>query len=159
MLEEEAMRLVELLGLRPHPEGGYFGEAFRSCIEIEAPWAARAALTSIHYLLSRADFSSFHRLRSDEILHNYRGAPVTIEVITPEGNNRQVVIGDGKRWQAAIGAGAWFAAHVQRPDTYALVGCDVAPGFTYEDFEIGKRAALIRSFPHHRALIERWTRE
>jgi predicted cupin superfamily sugar epimerase len=159
MLEEEALRLVAQLELRPHPEGGYFVETFRSGLDILASWATRPAVTSIYYLLSAANFSAFHRLRSDEIWHHYRGAPVAIEVIDAEGHYLPVVIGAANCWQAAIGAGSWFAAHVRVPNAYALVGCDVAPGFAYEDFSIGTREELTTSFPQHRALVERWTRE
>jgi len=159
MLEEEALRLVAQLELKPHPEGGYFAETFRSGIGVVAPWATRSALTSIYYLLSAANFSAFHSVRSDEIWHHYRGAPVAIEVIDADGCHQQVVIGDPNRWQAAIGAGSWFAAHVRDPNAYALVGCDVAPGFAFEDFRLGTREELTTSFPQHRALVERWTRE
>jgi predicted cupin superfamily sugar epimerase len=158
MHEEEALRLVAQLNLRAHPEGGYFGETFRSRIDVEAPWGTRPALTSIYYVLSAANFSAFHRLRSDEIWHHYRGAAVAIEVIETDGRHRQVVIGGASAWQAAIGAGSWFAAHVCDANAYALVGCDVAPGFAFEDFELGTRGGLTTAFSQHRALIERWTR-
>ena len=158
MREEEALRLVAQLGLRPHPEGGFFGETFRSGIEVDAPWAVRPALTSIHYVLSAANFSAFHRLRSDEIWHHYRGAPVAIEAIDAGGRHSRLVIGEANRWQAAIAAGSWFAAHVRDANAYALVGCDVGPGFAYEDFEIGTRDQLMAAFPQHRALVEQWTR-
>ncbi|MBV8531005.1 MAG: cupin domain-containing protein [Candidatus Eremiobacteraeota bacterium] len=158
MDEKEARRLVARLNLRPHPEGGFFGETFRSSIEIGKPWS-RPAMTSIYYLLSDRDFSGFHRLKSDEIWHHYRGAAVTIEIIERNGSHRRIVIGERACWQAAVAAGSWFAAHARGPGGYALVGCDVAPGFTYEDFELATRDALKRAFPQHRRLIERWTRE
>ena len=159
MQEEEASRLIAQLVLKPHPEGGFYGETFRSAIDVGPPGAARAALTSIYYLLSAADFSAFHRLYSDEIWHHYRGAPAAVEMIDAGGSYRQAVLGDGRAWQAAIPAGSWFAAHVLDADAWALVGCDVAPGFTFEEFELGTRAELAAAFPQHRALIERFTRE
>jgi uncharacterized protein len=60
--------------------------------------------------------------------------------------------------QAAIPPGVWFAAHLPGTAGYALVGCDVAPGFEYEDFEIASRTALRGAYPRHAALIERLTR-
>jgi len=159
MSEEEARHLVAQLNLKPHPEGGYFVETFRSGIQVRAHGSTRSAVTSIYYLLSDANFSAFHRVRSDEIWHHYRGAPVAIEVIEGDGRHRQIVIGQANRWQDAIAARSWFAAHVCTANAYALVGCDVAPGFTFGDFEIGTRNALATAFPQHRALIERWTRE
>lgn len=153
------MRLVAGLALKPHPEGGFYGETFRSNTEVRAPWAVRSALTSIHFLLSGDDFSAFHRLRSDEIWHHYRGGPVAIDVIAPDGGYEQIIVGENDRWQAAIRPGSWFAAHVPVADSYALLGCDVAPGFDFADFEIAARDALVATFPQHRVLIERWTRE
>jgi predicted cupin superfamily sugar epimerase len=35
----------------------------------------------------------------------------------------------------------------------------VAPGFEFEDFELGSREELIEQYPQHRELIERLTRE
>lgn len=158
MTEREAMALVTRLNLRPHPEGGFFTETFRSEINVQGPWALRAAMTSIYYLLSAEDFSAFHRVKSDEIWHHYSGAAVAIDIIDQTGRHRQVAIGDGERWQCAVAGNQWFAAHVLADDAYALVGCDVAPGFAYEDFELATRVSLLASYPEHHALIERYTR-
>lgn len=159
MPPDEAMRLVGELALQPHPEGGFYAQTFRSDVEVMAPWAPRKAITSIHFLLPAGDFSSFHRLRSDEIWHHYCGAPVAIDVIEADGRHEQIVIGDGRRWQVAVRHGAWFAAHVPETGSYALCGCDVGPGFEFADFEIAGRNVLAKAFPQHHALIERWTRE
>jgi hypothetical protein len=158
MTENEAMALVKELNLRPHPEGGFFTETFRSAIAIEAPLAPRIAMTAIHYLLSAEHFSAFHRLTSDEIWHYYRGSHVAIEIINAGGEHRRITIGDGRRWQCALPAGTWFAAYVCHPHDFALIGCDVAPGFEFEDFELAEREALVTRFPQHRELIERYTR-
>jgi len=115
-------------------------------------------MTSIYYLLSAAEFSAFHRVRSDEIWHHYRGAPVVVEIISADGVYSQVVLGGENRWQYAIVAGTWFAAHVHGASLYALVGCDVAPGFEFADFELAERETLVATFPQHRDLIERFTR-
>jgi predicted cupin superfamily sugar epimerase len=55
-------------------------------------------------------------------------------------------------------AGAYFAAHVETAGGYALVGCDVAPGFVFDDFELAKRGTLAERFPDHAELVERFTR-
>jgi uncharacterized protein len=158
MTEREAVRLVAELGLKPHPEGGFFSETYRSAIDVRTPSATRAAMTSIYYLLSATNFSAFHRVRSDEIWHHYRGAPVAIESIDEGGEHRCAVIGEEDRWQCAVPAGTWFAAHVRGESAYALVGCDVAPGFDFADFELAGGATLAARFPRHQALIERFTR-
>jgi predicted cupin superfamily sugar epimerase len=38
------------------------------------------------------------------------------------------------------------------------MGCDVAPGFDFADFEMGRREELIAAFPQHRRFVEQLTR-
>ncbi len=58
----------------------------------------------------------------------------------------------------AIKAGDWFAAEQQGPGEFTLAGCTVAPGFEYEDMEIGGRAELLARYPLHKTIIEKFTR-
>jgi uncharacterized protein len=88
-MHPNAARLIQDLGLRPHPEGGYFTEAYRSDRRVVGAAGDRSAITSIYYLLSGDDFSAFHRIRSDELWHFYEGADVAIECIGADGNHRQ----------------------------------------------------------------------
>lgn len=161
---------IERLDLRPHPEGGYFRETYRASEAI-----ARAALperfdgprsfaTAIYFLLTRDAFSAFHRIRSDELWHFYAGAPLTIAVLDADGRGRLAThaLGRdptrGESLQVVVPAGAWFAAEVASPGAYALVGCTVAPGFDFADFELATRANLLDRYPQHRGVIERLTR-
>jgi predicted cupin superfamily sugar epimerase len=157
-MHAEAERLVMALALKPHPEGGFYCETYRSDIQVATSAAARNAVTSIYYLLAHDAFSAFHRLKSDEIWHHYRGSPISIEIIESDGQHRRLVVGSDDCWQAAIPAGAWFAARLLDPESYALLGCDVAPGFDFADFEMGRRAELTAAFPQHERLIEQLTR-
>ncbi|HEY6325676.1 MAG TPA: cupin domain-containing protein [Candidatus Cybelea sp.] len=156
-MHEDAARLIRDLGLRPHPEGGYFTESYRSDRSVVGEAGDRRAVTSIYYLLSGDDFSAFHRIKSDELWHFYEGADVAIECIDPGGGHRRLVVGRAAR-QAAIPPGVWFAAYLAGGKGYALVGCDVAPGFEYVDFEIATRAELLDAFPQHASLVGRLTR-
>jgi uncharacterized protein len=155
----EAQRLIDQLELQPHPEGGYFRQTYRSPMTIETSRGMRHWITSIYFLLADETFSAFHRLTSDEIWHHYLGNPVAIEIIEPGGRHRTETIGVMNYRQAVISAGSWFAAHLFDDAGYALVGCDVSPGFEYEDFELAECDRLVAAFPQHRALIQRWTRE
>ena len=157
-MHAEAERLVRALELKPHPEGGFYCEVYRSDIRVATFEATRNAVKSIYYLLADDMFSAFHRLKSDEIWHHYRGSSISIEVIESDGRHHEVVIGSDACWQAAIPAGAWFAARLLDPQSYALVGCDVAPGFDFADFEMARPEELIAAFPQHRRLIEQLTR-
>jgi len=158
-MNTQAERLINELRLAPHPEGGYFRETFRSPDRVTtARGTSRSAVTTIVFLLTGENFSAFHRLTSDEIWHFYRGDPLTIEIIDAAGRHERRVLGADGPWQTAVPAGAHFASHVDHPLGYALVGCDVAPGFEFSDFFLATRSVLIAQYPQHAALIVKLTR-
>jgi hypothetical protein len=170
MLEKrDAMYWVKRLRLEPHPEGGYFRQTYRSAVTIAREalptgfGGARAASTAIYFLLEGKNFSAFHRLRSDEVWHFYIGAAVSVHVIEPSGKYSAIMLGNdpeaGQVLQAVVPAGCWFASHVADGESFTVVGCTVAPGFDFEDFDMGKRAPLEAEYPQHREVIQRLTRE
>jgi predicted cupin superfamily sugar epimerase len=157
---------IDHLHLDRHPEGGWFSETYRAEETIppdalparfERP---RSLSTAIYYLLEQGDFSGLHRLKSDEIWHFYDGDPLTVHVITPEGERYEILLGpnaeQGERFQAVVPAGCWFGAKTSAG--FSLVGCTLAPGFDFSDFEMGDRAGLTILFPKHSALIARMTK-
>jgi len=168
MLNKSSAYWIEKLQLAPHPEGGYFRQTYRSDVFIarEALPAgfsgARAVSTAIYFLLEGENFSAFHRLRSDEIWHFYVGAPLVVHVIDPAGSDSRILLGDdpeaGQVLQAVVRAGCWFASHVADWKGFAVVGCTVAPGFDFADFEMGKREELVAKYSQHWELISRLTR-
>jgi predicted cupin superfamily sugar epimerase len=153
---DDAAALIAELGLAAHPEGGYYRETYRSPATVETSRGVRSAFTSILFLLTDDSFSAFHRIASDEAWHFYRGDPIAIEILERDGSHRRVELGASGPWQTVVPAGAAFASHVV--GDYALVGCDVAPGFDFADFELCDRAALAAAHPAHAALVERLTR-
>jgi len=168
MNPKEAKYWIEKLQLEAHPEGGYFRQTYRSEVSIArealpAGFAgARAASTAIYFLLEGENFSAFHRLRSDEVWHFYAGDPLVVHVIEPEGNYSSILLGcdleAGQVLQGVVRAGCWFASHVADWNSFSVVGCTVAPGFEFDDFELGKRAELVATYPQHREFIHRLTR-
>jgi len=62
----------------------------------------------------------------------------------------------GESLQVVIPRGNWFAAEVVKKD-FILVGCTVAPGFEFEDFELADRKGLSSAYPQHQTLISRFT--
>jgi predicted cupin superfamily sugar epimerase len=146
---------IERLGLKPHPEGGYYAETYRAAQTLPN---GRPVATQIYFLLEHGNFSALHRLGSDEIWHFYLGDPLTVHLIEPAGSYRSLRLGPDHSFQGVVPAGCWFGATVENPGGYALVGCTVAPGFDFADFELAEREALSRLYPQHRALIERLTR-
>lgn len=161
-LAPEASRLVELLGLAPHPEGGWFRETWRSPLALGAlpHGAPRSASTAIYFLLPAGTFSALHRVASDEAWHHYDGDPVELHVL--EGRVHQTFVlgrdlAAGQRPQHVVPAGAWQAA-VPLGTRWALCGCTVAPGFDFADFEMPSREEMLRLLPDHAAVVERLTR-
>ena len=159
---------IEKLGLAPHPEGGYFRETYRAAERIAAdalpPRFAgdRSFSTAIYFLLTSDRFSAFHRIQQDELWHFHAGDPLTIHVIDGDGELTVVEMGAdaerGQVWQAVVPAQSVFAAEVRAPGAFALVGCTVAPGFEFDDFEMPPRADLLAHYPQHADLVTRLTR-
>ncbi|MGB0525313.1 MAG: cupin domain-containing protein [Flammeovirgaceae bacterium] len=159
---------IEKLGLTKHPEGGYFKEVYRSneTMKQESLPARytgdRAFSTSIYFLLTGNEISAFHRLQSDEIWHYHTGSSATVyEIDQATGKLISHQIGaeleSGQRFQVMIKAGNWFAAHLNEPDAYILVGCTVAPGFDFTDFELATEEQLLTAYPQHEELIKAFT--
>ena len=165
---DPVQELVKALALQPHPEGGWYRETYRAAETVassalpERYDGPRSHATAIYFLLDAAGFSALHRLKSDEQWHFYSGSTLTIHVIHPDGRYAPVRLGPdldrGETFQAVVPHGCWFGASVDAPDGHALVGCSVAPGFDFADFEMASRRDLCRTFPDHARLITRLTR-
>jgi predicted cupin superfamily sugar epimerase len=153
-----ADELIRRLGLAPHPkEGGFFRETYRA----DDAWPAtalparydcdRRASTAIYYLLTPTTFSALHRLRSDEVFHFYLGSPVRMLQLLPDGSGRTVVLGPdllaGQQLQVVVPHGIWQGSMLDAGGEFALLGCTVAPGFEYADYEAGDRQKLLAQYP------------
>ena len=130
-MDHEAERLIQLLDLAPHPEGGWYAETWR------APSDARPASTAIHFLLCEGERSHWHRVDADEIWCHHSGAPLELR-IDHDGSQRREVLGSdvsgGEQPQAVVPAGQWQAA--QSLGAWSLMTCVVAPGFSFDGFEL-----------------------
>jgi uncharacterized protein len=130
----EADRLIELLDLKPHPEGGHFRETFRDCGSPNHNNSGRRAhSTAIYFLLKAGEVSRWHRVDAAEVWHFYRGAPLELKI----GKESYILgceIDEAQAPQIVVPAGAWQAA--RSLGDYTLVGCTVAPGFAFEHFEM-----------------------
>jgi uncharacterized protein len=168
-MPKSAQYWIDKLNLIPHPEGGYYRETYHAKLSIAREalppqfTGSRLVSTAIYFLLEKENFSAFHRLYSDELWHFYAGSPITVHVIDPDGSYSERLLGSdpdaGEVLQAAVKAGHWFASRVRDSKGFGLVGCTVAPGFDFSDFEMAKRAELIGVYPQHRKLIESLTRD
>jgi predicted cupin superfamily sugar epimerase len=163
-----AEQIIHLLGLQPHPEeGGFFAETYK-CEEgiprkalPERYRARRSFGTAIYYLLTADTLSELHRLESDEVFHFYLGDPVTMLQLHPDGDSEVVTLGQdiaaGQKVQVVVPRGTWQGALLNEGGEYALLGCTVAPGFEYADYETASRFDLLKEYPEHEELILRLT--
>jgi predicted cupin superfamily sugar epimerase len=146
---QEMNALIKSLNLQPHPEGGFYKEVERSKVVVlnTDNSKQRSALTSIYYLLGGADFSSWHRVASDETWYFHDGCDVVIYFFDQNKTLQTIQLGsESKVFQKTISANTWFAARPLRKNAFCLVSCAVAPGFEFDDFEIAKREALLSEF-------------
>ena len=160
--------LVQKLELKPHPEGGYYKETYRSdglipnhCLP--QPFLGdRQYSTGIYYLLEQDDFSAFHKINQDEMWHFYMGDALELTMISEDGILSTVLIGNdilnGQVPQFVVPKNYWFAAKVSKPNSFSFLGCTVSPGFDFRDFTLASRDSLSNLFPQHEAIIGSLTR-
>ena len=158
-MNKDAKYWINKLNLQEHSEGGYFVETYKSEKFVNLPEydGPRHACTAINYLLVRDQFSSFHRMKSDEIWHFYAGSRLSLHIIETRNRRLQEVklgadVDNGGLFQTVVKSGYWFAA------SDSLVGCTVSPGFDYCDWELGDIETLARMYPQHKSIIEKYSR-
>jgi predicted cupin superfamily sugar epimerase len=129
---ESAAEVISRLGLKPHPEGGWYREVHRAAERVQTARGQRSALTTIYYLLEKSQMSRWHVVASDEVWHFHAGAPLELLAYDPSLRRlhpRQLTTHEPI---GVIAAGVWQAA--RSLGEYSLVGCNVGPGFEFEDF-------------------------
>ncbi len=157
-MNQAATRVIRELGLEPHPEGGFYREIFRSAYDVlpsDTKRPLRAAMTLIYFLLPAGAKSKWHRVSSDEAWHHLDGAPLELFEMRKESVTTMRLgkdIAGGEVFQHVIPAGVFQAAWTM--GDYTLVGCTVAPGFDFQDFEMPKKSVLLELFPAHAMWIE-----
>ena len=106
-------------------------------------------------------YSALHRLQSDEIFHFYLGDPIRMLQLDGDGKGRTIVLGPdvlhGQQLQVLAPRGVWQGSVLEPGGTFGLVGCTVAPGFDYVDYEHGDRQALLSAYPAFAEMIRRLT--
>lgn len=160
-----AQELIERYGLQSHPEGGHYLQTYCSTelILLDALPARfngnRYFSTAIYFLLAGKQFSAFHRIKSDELWHFYHGVGLHIYLLHPDGRGELLKLGDdlanGYSFQQVVPAGCWFASKPIDENGFSFVGCTVAPGFDFADFEMAKKDELIEQYPQHEGWINK----
>jgi predicted cupin superfamily sugar epimerase len=162
-------QLIQQYNLLPHPEGGWYKQTYKSAEYISAAalperfGGDRPFSTAIYFLLEKGNYSAFHRIKSDECWHFYRGDPLEIIVLQPNGELAVTTLGHditkGHLFQYVVPAGCWFASRPAPGSQYCFVGCTVAPGFDFADFEMANGEQLASEFPQHNNLIRELCRQ
>ncbi len=133
---QEAAKIIDLLGLARHPEGGWYRETWRH----EAADGGRGAGTGIFFLLARGEKSAWHRVDATEIWHFYAGAPLRLSQAVDLAAPTEAVLGPdllaGERPQLIVPPHVWQAA--ESLGDWTLVGCTVSPAFEFAGFEMAK---------------------
>ena len=168
MATSSADRLREIitrLKLAPHPERGFFVETHRAATAVTAAThdGPRAAATAIYFLIGAdAPATYLHRLSSDEVFHLYEGGPLQILRLYADGRSDVARLGldlaAGERPQIVIPAGTWFGTELVPGASHCLVGCTVAPGFEFADFELAEGPELAARYPAAAERIARMSR-
>ncbi len=131
-----AAGIIAALGMRRHPEGGWYAETFR-----DNPGGGRGHSTAIYFLLEKGDVSAWHRVKdAAEVWHHYAGAPLELDLFDETQGAASFVLGTdlgaGERPQAVVPANCWQTA--RSLGDWTLVGCTVAPGFDFAQFELAE---------------------
>lgn len=156
MIQKRIKELVAELDLKPHPEGGYYKEIYRSDLGIGTPSGERSIVTSIYFLLTSENVSKFHQIKSDEMWFYHEGSPLTVHVIDENGQYEKIKVGpvsEINKPQQMVPAGVIFGSTVDYKDSFALVSCVVAPGFDFDDFRLYNKQELLGNFPTHKEII------
>ena len=163
-----AESIIRLLNLKPHPEGGYYKEIYRSDEilpkeSIPSRYSGpRCFSTGIYYLLTPGDRSLMHRVKSDETFHFYMGDPAEILKLYPDGTGEIIEIGldleKGMEPCVTIEKNVWQGQKLKEGGRFVLYGTTVSPGFEFEDFEIGNRSLLQTKYPAFKVKIEALTK-
>ena len=155
---KSAQYYIDKLNMTPHVEGGYFKE---SVVSEDLFREDKRLFSSIYFLLETGEVSNFHRLTSDEMWYYHDGQALTIYMITPDGELITKQLGldieKGEVPQVLVPKGHIFGSSMNN-DGFALVGCMVAPQFTFDEFELFDRKKLLNLYPNYEEIIKKLTR-
>jgi hypothetical protein len=145
--------IIKKLNMSQHIEGGYFTETYRSQdkVEVDRVGEERSVMTSIFYMLTDDSPTDYFHKNIHDIVHYFQsGSPLTYRIIHPNGKFEKIKLGmnidAGEVPQLIVKGGCWKAATLSSGE-YALVGEAVAPGFEYQDMQLGD-SSLLEEFPH-----------
>ena len=156
---QDAEYFIKNLNLLPHPEGGFYRQTCQSDenVSFDRFDGSRLLWTSIYFLLRDGEISHFHRLLSDELWYFHGGSALSIYIIDTDGKLQIRQLGlnveNGEEPQILVPRNTIFGSKMNQPG-YSLVGCMVSPGFDFHDFEMLKKADMLRDYPQYADVIK-----
>jgi len=161
LMHNNAKYWIDQLSLIPHPEGGHFKEVYRSDEKISRKHLPerfncdRSFASSIYFLLQKGELSAFHKIKSDETWYFHEGEALEIVIIDEMGILTRKLLGlnlsSGAMPQITVDKNQWFAAKTL--GEFTLVSCNVAPGFDFNDFELGDFDEMVSEFPQYEKIF------
>lgn len=164
-----AQEVIRQLDLKPLPEeGGYYREIYRSSQIFTAKAlpshpGQRCFSTLIYYLITPEEFSGLHRVKGSlEVFHFYAGDAVKMVQISDSGERQEIILGrnfaNQETPQAIVEPNVWQGTKLLPEGNWALLGCQVVPGFEFADFEALSRSDFLQRFPQHKETVLEYTR-
>lgn len=151
-----ATEIIEKLALKPHPEGGFYKETFRSSEQISNYNLG----TAIYFLITKENVSHFHRIKQDELWFHHYGATIDIHILE-NGKHTTLPLGTisdkAVPYQIVPKNTIFGSALSENENGFALVSCVVIPGFEFSDFELFQYNDLIKDFPDCEKIIKQLT--
>jgi predicted cupin superfamily sugar epimerase len=162
-----AERIIELLGLQPHPTCGFVAETYRAQQRVPdealpTVYAGSRPLASVlYFMVTEKARIRLHRIRSDQMYHHYVGEPLEVLLLYPDGTGEIKILGAdltaGMRPQLLIPGGTFHTSRLHGGSpakAFALLGTTEWPGFESPDLELAEPARLIATYPTLRSEIE-----
>lgn len=157
--------IIEKLDLEPLPlEGGFYKRTYESSQTVDlGKGYAQPLGTGIYFLLTPDSFSSLHWLMEDEVYHFYLGDPVELFQFSHAMEMKKTILGQdlmqGQVVQHTVLKNCWQGSRLAKGGNWALLGTTMAPGFVWNDFQLGNRNQLLSEFPNYKEFINELTRE
>ena len=155
---------IDMLGLIPHPEGGFFVETYRSG---SAPMTSkgltdhagdvmttdrghtpqRNVMTSIYYMLtSESPNQWWANNMSDHVHYHHAGGTFIYNLVLPDGTYEERRLGSnvaaGDEPQLVVRGGSFKSVRLEEGAEFGIIGEGVAPGFDFRDFKFVTRGEL-----------------
>ena len=136
---------ARILGLSPHPEGGWYRRTYTSSAVFDVPGRGhqRPIGSAILFYLAPGEQSGWHAVVPDALWLWHCGAPLELLIneSAPTEQASPVVLGPdikaGQHPQLLVPGGSWQAAR-PKDGGETLVSCALFPGFHFDDFTLAR---------------------